>query len=152
MNHKGCRGTLSGVVLSHSALYQTSVTAFQRTFKESCGCPVPGGVQGQVGWGPGQPGLANGEVDGPAQQGGWRFMILEVPSNSDHSVILWLLNWLVCLFCLPSLALCEKESQANHSSVLLLFNFILLFPALELEAWWRSLCSSYNTAASGAFL
>ena len=28
----------------------------------SCGCPIPGGVQGQVGWGPGQPGLVNGEV------------------------------------------------------------------------------------------
>ena len=22
-----------------------------------CGCPIPGGVQGQVGWGPGQPAL-----------------------------------------------------------------------------------------------
>jgi len=21
---------------------------------KSCGCPIPGGVQGQVGWGPGQ--------------------------------------------------------------------------------------------------
>ena len=31
------------------------------------GCPIPGGVQGQVGWGPGQPGLLlNGEVGGPA--------------------------------------------------------------------------------------
>ena len=38
---------------------------------------IPGGVQGQVGWGPGQPGLVNVEVGGPAQQGGWRFMILE---------------------------------------------------------------------------
>ena len=44
--------------------------------------------QGQVGWGPGQPGLVNGEVGGPAWQGGWRFMILEVPSNLGHSVIL----------------------------------------------------------------
>ena len=47
------------------------------------------GVQGQVGWGPGQPApVLNGEVGGPAQQGGWRFMILEVPSNPGHSVIL----------------------------------------------------------------
>jgi len=31
------------------------------------GCPVPGGVQDQVGWGPGQPGLVlNVEVGGPA--------------------------------------------------------------------------------------
>ena len=51
-------------------------------------CPVPGGVQGQVGWGPGQPGLVNGVVGGPAWQGGWRFMILEVPFNPGHSVIL----------------------------------------------------------------
>ena len=56
--------------------------------QRGCRCPVPGGVQGQVGWGPGQPGLVNGEVGGPARQGGWRFMILEVPSTPGHSVIL----------------------------------------------------------------
>ena len=44
--------------------------------------------QDQVGCGPGQPGLVNGEVGGPARQEGWRFMILEVPSNPGHSVIL----------------------------------------------------------------
>jgi len=53
-----------------------------------CGWPVPGGVQDQVGWGPGQPGLVNGEVGGSAWQGGWRLMILEDPSNPGHSVIL----------------------------------------------------------------
>ena len=32
-----------------------------------CGCPTPGGGQGQVGWGPGQPDLVlNLEVGGPA--------------------------------------------------------------------------------------
>jgi len=31
------------------------------------GCPIPGGVQGHVAWGPGQPGLVlNVEVGGPA--------------------------------------------------------------------------------------
>jgi len=30
-----------------------------------CGCPVPGGVQGQVGWGPGQL-VLDLEVGGPA--------------------------------------------------------------------------------------
>jgi len=30
---------------------------------------IPGGVQGQAGRGPGQPGLVNGEVGGPAWQG-----------------------------------------------------------------------------------
>ena len=52
-----------------------------------CRCPVPGGVQGQVGWGPGQPGLVNGEVGGPAWQGGWRFMILEVPSLPTQAIL-----------------------------------------------------------------
>ena len=60
----------------------------QQAAQRGCGCPVPGGVQGQVGWGPGQPGLVNGEVGGPAWQEGWRFMILGVPSNPGHSVIL----------------------------------------------------------------
>jgi len=23
--------------------------------QRSCGCPIPGGAQGQLGWGPGQP-------------------------------------------------------------------------------------------------
>ena len=35
-----------------------------------CGCPFPGGVQDQVGWGPGQPAPLPGlEVGGPAWQG-----------------------------------------------------------------------------------
>ena len=50
------------------------------------GCPVPGDVQGQVGWGPGQPGLVlNVEVGGPAY--GSRVGAL-IPSNLGHSVIL----------------------------------------------------------------
>jgi len=28
--------------------------------QRSCGCPIPGGVQGQVGWGPGQPYILGG--------------------------------------------------------------------------------------------
>jgi len=62
-------------------------TAAQR----GCGCPIPGGVQGRVGWGPGQPGLVlDVEVGSPACGGeGRSLMILEVPSNPSHSVILW---------------------------------------------------------------
>ena len=38
-----------------------------RAAQRGCGCPIPGGVQGQVGWGPGQPGLVPDlEVGGPA--------------------------------------------------------------------------------------
>ena len=51
---------------------------------------IPGGVQGQVGWGPGQPGLVlNVEVGGPAcGREGWSLMIFDVPSNPSHSMIL----------------------------------------------------------------
>ena len=39
----------------------------EQAAQRGCGCPIPGGVQGQVGWGPGQPGLVlNVEVGGPA--------------------------------------------------------------------------------------
>ena len=63
----------------------------ERAALRGCGCSVPGGVQGQVGRGPGQPGLVlNVEVGGPACGGGrWSFMILEVVSNPSHSTILW---------------------------------------------------------------
>ena len=39
----------------------------EQAVKRGCGCPILGGVQGQVGWGPGQPGLVlNAEVGGSA--------------------------------------------------------------------------------------
>jgi len=35
--------------------------------QRGCGCPIPGGVQGLFGWGPGQPGLVlDMEVGSPA--------------------------------------------------------------------------------------
>jgi len=35
--------------------------------ERGCGCPISGGVQGQVGWGPGQPGVVlNVEVGSSA--------------------------------------------------------------------------------------
>ena len=41
----------------------------EQATQRGCGCPVPVGVQGLVGWGPGQLGLVlNGEVGGPANQ------------------------------------------------------------------------------------
>jgi len=51
---------------------------------------IPGGVQGQTGWGPGQPGLVlNGEIGAPAcGGGGWSLMTLEVSSSPGHSVVL----------------------------------------------------------------
>ena len=45
--------------------------ALEQAAQRGCGCPVPGGVQGQVGWNPGQPGLAlNMEIGSPACGGG----------------------------------------------------------------------------------
>ena len=39
----------------------------EQAAKRGCGCPILGGVQGQVGWGSGQPGVVlNVEVGGPA--------------------------------------------------------------------------------------
>jgi len=62
----------------------------EQAAQRGCGCPIPGGVQGQVGWGPGQPAVElNVEFGGPAcGRGFWSFVILEVPSNPGHSVIL----------------------------------------------------------------
>ena len=45
---------------------------------ESCGCPIPAGTQGQVGWGPGQPELVGGS---PAHGRGWHWVGFELPSN-----------------------------------------------------------------------
>jgi len=56
--------------MSGEVLYCESGEVLERAARRGCGCPVPGGVQGQVGWGPGQPDLVNGEVGGPAWQGG----------------------------------------------------------------------------------
>ena len=39
--------------------------------QRGCGCPIPGGVQDQAGWDPGQPGVVPDlEVCGPACDGG----------------------------------------------------------------------------------
>ena len=70
--------------------FTKSGEALQQAAQRGCGCPIPGGVQDQVGWGPGQPG-PEVECGGwwPSMcHGGWRFMILEVPSNPGHSMIL----------------------------------------------------------------
>lgn len=53
--------------VSGEVLFYESGEVLAQAAQRGCGCPIPGGVQGQVGWGPGQPGLAlNVEVSGPA--------------------------------------------------------------------------------------
>ena len=63
--------------------WQSGGTAAQR----SCGCPIPGGVQGHVGWGPGQPELV-GATSQPTAEG-WKWVSFKISSNSSHSAILW---------------------------------------------------------------
>lgn len=67
--------------ISREVLYKGSSEVLEQATQRGSGCSVPGGVQGQVGWGPGQPGLVlNEEVGGPAcgQRRGWSFMILDL--------------------------------------------------------------------------
>jgi len=44
--------------------FTESGEVLEQAAQRGCGCPIPGDVQGQVGWGPGQPGLVVGD---PAQ-------------------------------------------------------------------------------------
>ena len=48
----------------------------------SCGCPIPGAVQGQVGWSPAWPDAGWQ----PAHGGVWNYMVFKVPSILSHSV------------------------------------------------------------------
>jgi len=50
-----------------------------------CMCPIPGGAQGQVGWGIGHPELLRAALP-MAQQ--WDLEGFKVPSNPNHPVIL----------------------------------------------------------------
>ena len=65
--------------------------------QRGCGCPIPGGVQGQDGWGPGQPGLV------PDQEVGGRGLEPDdpwgpfQPKSFDDSMILVVLKTCVVL-------------------------------------------------------
>ena len=77
-------------------------------FQRGCGCSIPGGVQGQVGWGPGQPGLRYGGWWPCLWRRGWRFVILEVPSNPT---ILWFCDF-------PKPILTSLITSCNHTKEL----------------------------------
>ena len=48
-------------------LYRENGEVLEQAAQRACGCLVPRGVQGHVGWGPGQPGLVlNVQIVGPA--------------------------------------------------------------------------------------
>ena len=48
---------------------------------------VPGGIQNQAGWEPGQPDLLGGNQ---SKAVGWNQMVFKVPSNPNHSMVHWL--------------------------------------------------------------
>ena len=53
--------------MSGEALDRESGEVLEQAVKRGCECPILGGVQGQVGWDPGQPGIVPDlEVGGPA--------------------------------------------------------------------------------------
>ena len=59
----------------------------EQVAQRSCGCPLPGSVQGQAGWGSGQPALVEGvPAHGRAAGTRWSIRYLRNPS---HSMILW---------------------------------------------------------------
>ena len=61
--------------------------ALAQVAQRSCGCPLPGSVQGKVWWDFEQPGLVEG-VPAHGRGIGTKWS-LKVPSNSNHSMILW---------------------------------------------------------------
>ena len=84
-------------------IYSEGGEALAQAAQWSCGCPIPGCIPGQVGWGPQQPDLVGGS---PAHGRGVETRCFVVPSNLNHSMILlqpWLgafqddpLAWVVC--------------------------------------------------------
>jgi len=66
-------------------LYTEGGDALEQVAQGGCGCPIPGGIQGQAGCGSGQPGLVVGD---PAYSRGLKLDITAVLSNPGHSVIL----------------------------------------------------------------
>ena len=65
--------------------YSDGGEALEQVVQRSCGCPIPGGIQGQAVWGPGQPDLVRGNPD---HSRGLELNGVKVPSKLSHSIIL----------------------------------------------------------------
>jgi len=79
----------------------------------SCGCPIPGGAQGQVGWGPGQPELVRGS---PAHGKGFgtRWCLRFLPTQAI----------LILLYDLPQvIILFSRESWLSTSASCIYHSF-----------------------------
>jgi len=70
-------------------LHSEGGEALEQAAQSSCGCPLPGSVQAQVGWGFEQPGI----LEGVPAHGcsnlfpGWNLTTFSVPSNPNHSMM-----------------------------------------------------------------
>jgi len=120
-------------------LYCEGGEALAQVAQRSCGCPLPGSVQGQVRWGFEHPRLVKVSLPmaGGLELGG----LYKVPSNPNHSMILYasihiciyrLMNKLTC--CL-NILLCvgffEKNTERCHFCLKLIALYIcdlLIFP------------------------
>lgn len=82
-------------VLRYKIISIKKIIIMRKTFKNfealeqaalrGCGCPVPAGARGQVGWGPGQIYLVGGNQ--PMAEG-WNSVGFKVLSNPSYSVAL----------------------------------------------------------------
>jgi len=63
------------------SLYYESGEVLEQAAQRGCGCPIPGGIQGQVGWSPGQPGWkpCTAEADVP-----WAHIWSHLPTGGEE--------------------------------------------------------------------
>ena len=79
------------LAIKKEILYSEGGEALDQVAQRSCGCPLPGSVQGQAGWGFEQPGLVEGV---PAHgRGGWT----KWSTRSRPTQIIWWVNEIVCV-------------------------------------------------------
>lgn len=78
------------------------------TAQRRCGCPVPGGIQGQVPWGA----LSNliQWVAALPMASGYNYMTFRILSNPSHFMSLWSWNWNLSflLIYIVDMSLCNK--------------------------------------------
>lgn len=53
--------------------------------QRSCGCPIPGGIQGIVGWEPVQPDMVSGNF--ACGRKGWNQIVFKFPSNLFYVIL-----------------------------------------------------------------
>ena len=75
-------------VFCFSNYYAEGGEALAQVAQRSCGCPLPGSVQGQVGWGSEQPGLVEG-VPAHGRGVGAEWSVRSLPTQT--------IQWLWCL-------------------------------------------------------